>query len=291
MLHIAMATCHRLPKLASEDRLVSEQLRRYGIETSAVVWNDAQAPWDLFDAVIIRSCWDYHYHPADFAAWTTRLEQKRTPLWNPAALVRWNMDKTYLRDLQRAGIPIVPTVWLAQGAPADLAAILQERDWAQAVVKPSIAATAFGAWRTNRDHAETDQNRLDLLLEQSGVLVQPFVESVCTHGEWSLIFLGGNFSHAVLKQAQSGDFRVQDDFGGSVLVTPPAPALIAQAKRVVDTLVEAWLYARVDGVVVDDTFLLMELELIEPSLFLDSAAHAVERFAQVIANTCLRLSH
>ncbi|MCG8351222.1 MAG: hypothetical protein MI924_25910 [Chloroflexales bacterium] len=99
MPHIAMATDHKLPRLAAEDRLVSEQLRQYGIEMSAVVWNDLQARWKLFDVVIIRSCWDYHYHPADFAAWVTRLEQKHTPLWNPAALVRWNMDKTYLRDL------------------------------------------------------------------------------------------------------------------------------------------------------------------------------------------------
>jgi hypothetical protein len=279
---IAFVTCEARSNLTQEDRQVCDILRDYGITTSAAVWNGVDVHWQAFDAVIIRTCWDYHLHPAEFAAWLARLEQCGVPLWNPAPLVRWNMDKTYLRDLQQSGLPIVPTVWLNREDHVNLAQLLCEQGWAQAVVKPAIAATAFETWRTNTIQATSDQARLDSMLARGGVLVQPFVEQICDEGEWSFIFIDGTYSHAVLKRPAPGDFRSQDDFGGSVLVTPPAPALIAQAERVVAHICGLWLYARVDGIVAEGTFLLMELELIEPFLFLTSNVQAAERFAQAI---------
>lgn len=277
-MRVALVTYAGLPQLAADDRLLQRALRERGHRADAVVWDDPDAAWQAYDLIVVRSCWDYHLRPDVFLGWIARLEQLGAPLLNPPALLRWNLNKRYLLDLAARGVPVVPTVYLERGTTADLAALLAERGWGEAVVKPAIAATAFHTWRTSA--AAGEQKRFAALLAERSMLVQPLMPQIAD-GEWSLLCFGGTYNHAVLKRPAPGDFRSQDDFGGTVEPREPPPGLVAQSMTVLAQLDTPWLYARVDGLLVDGVFTLMELELIEPSLFLDVAPTAAEQLAVV----------
>jgi glutathione synthase/RimK-type ligase-like ATP-grasp enzyme len=285
MRTIAFVTASKIPNLTADERLVVDVLKQRGVEVHAAVWNDPNLDWRAFDCAVVRSCWDYHHRPQAFARWLTLMEQQDVPLWNRPHTLRWNMDKTYLRQLGEQGIPIAPTVWIERGSTVDLEAVLAEQRWTHAVVKPTVSATAFHTWVTAPERARADNALTAEVLERSGLMVQQFVREVTTNGEWSLIFFSKQYSHAVLKRPKQHDFRVQGAFGGTAEAAQPALHLIQQAQRIVNTMVDPLLYARVDGVDVDGTFMLMELELIEPFLFLGTAPFSVQRFADVIMDT------
>lgn len=282
MTTIAFATYREQPNLTASDQLVLPYLHKHQFQTTSVIWDDPRVQWHNYRAVILRSCWDYHLYPRAFADWLTHLEKHQNTVFNPVPLLRWNMHKTYLRDLAKQHVPIPPTQWLERGSVVELAHLLHENDWQEAVVKPSISATAYQTWRVSRTTATEQQSRLDAMLQQADILVQKFVPEVVSAGEWSLIFFNQQYSHAVLKQARHGDFRVQDDFGGIEIVREPPLSLRIQAQHIVSLLPEPLLFARVDGVDVDGKFVLMELELIEPALFLSLHADAPQRFAHAI---------
>ena len=282
MRTVALVTYRELPDLTDDDRLVFDELRRQGIDARAVTWDAHDAQWERFDGVILRSCWDYHFRYEEFSDWIRALEQNGVRLWNPASILRWNMNKEYLKSLRDQGITIAPTIWLTKGSTVNLEEILTEQSWTQAVVKPTISATAFQTWITSPEKAPADEIAVRKMLQRSGVMVQKFVEEVYTAGEWSFIFFLKHYSHAVLKRTREGDFRVQNEFGGSFERAVPATPLVEQAQKIVDAIDEPLLYARVDGIAIGDRFLLMELELIEPALFLGSDPLAPQRFARAI---------
>ncbi len=239
--------------------------------------------WEEFQGVVVRSCWDYHHRLEEFLAWVTRLERAGVPLWNPPAVLRWNSHKGYLRDLAARGVPIVATRWLARGRRVGLAQLLRDERWSDAVVKPAVSASATDTWRTSAATAGADQGRLEELLRAGDVMVQPFIAEVCDPGEWSVIFFGGRFSHAIRKRPAAGDYRVQWEFGGTAAPMAPPPRLVADAEAVMAAVPGRPLYARVDGVERDDRLMLMELELIEPHLFLGWDADATGRLAGALA--------
>jgi len=282
MSTIALVTYRDLPQLTREDQLVCSFLQTLGVETQAVVWDAPDVAWDSYQAVVVRSCWDYHLHPSRFIRWLRYLEHMQVPLWNPIPILQWNLHKTYLRDLQAQGVAIPPTCWLKRSCTAELATILTEQGWKKAVIKPAISATAYQTWRTTHEQARQDQSRFAALVQHSDILVQHFMDPVVAYGEWSFVFFHKQYSHAVLKKAQAGDFRVQDDFGGTVEVVSPGMALIEQAQQIIHCIKGPLLFARVDGIELGGRLVLMELELIEPFLFLESDPHAVERFARAI---------
>lgn len=282
MPRIALATSSKFPNLTSDDRLLFEPLAQRGIHAEPAIWNDAAQNWASFDAVVLRSTWDYHLLPDKFLRWIDSLAELHVPLWNPHTLVRWNANKTYLRHLDAKAIAIVPTIWPEASDAAPLREKMREHGWTKAVVKPRISATAHRTQLVTVENADGAQSLFDELRTGCGVMIQKFMHSIIAEGEWSLIFFGREFSHAVLKKPASGDFRVQNDFGGTeTLLNPPAHAL--KAAEAILHAVEAALYARVDGVVEDEEFLLMELELIEPALFLSSHPAATAKFADAIA--------
>ncbi|MFI5235478.1 MAG: RimK family alpha-L-glutamate ligase [Gemmatimonadales bacterium] len=227
----------------------------------------------------MRSPWDYFDHQDDFRAWFDRLDRAGVLVENRTHVLRWNLDKVYLREL---GVPLAPTHWVERGTAIDLAAILREEGWERAVVKPTISAGAFNTWVTSPAEAAAHQERLGPLLARSGLIVQRFMPEIQAQGEWSLLFFRKRFSHAVVKRPRSGDFRVQVEHGGSAVPMVPTPALLAQAERVIDAVKEPLLYARVDGLDVDGEFRLMELEVLEPDLFLGHSDGAPERFANAV---------
>jgi glutathione synthase/RimK-type ligase-like ATP-grasp enzyme len=288
MRPIALATCAALPDLTDDDRLLIPALAARGIGAVPAVWDDDAVDWRAFAAVVIRSTWDYHLRQPRFLAWIDRLEALGVPLINPARVLRWNAEKTYLRDLTRAGVPVVPTRWVERDDQTPLAAILRETGWPRAVVKPAIAATAYRTWATDLVSAGADDARFRELIGDGRVLVQPFLEAIAAEGEWSLMFFRGEYAYSVLKTPRAGDFRVQSDFGGQVVTRNAGPALVAQASGVLDAAPfkrSELTYARVDGCVVDGTFVLMELEVLEPGLFLAVGPRGADDFAEAIFHT------
>jgi glutathione synthase/RimK-type ligase-like ATP-grasp enzyme len=282
MPRIALATSSKHHSLTDDERLLLAPLSDRGIQAQPAIWNDPSCDWSRFAAVVIRSRWDYHLQPEKFLRWIAALDSADIPVFNPAPLIRWNANKSYLRDLDAKGLPIVPTYWGDESEPILLQDKLRELGWAQAVVKPRISATAFRTQLVTHDTADSAQPLFDELRRTSGVMVQKFMESISTEGEWSLIFFGGAFSHAILKKPQPGDFRVQNDFGGTSQLTDPPRHILESAAQVLDA-VDPTVYACVDGVVDEGQFRLMELELIEPMLFLADHPQAPNRFAHAIA--------
>lgn len=278
---VALVTCGSIPELNDDDRPLIVELWSLGIAAEPAVWDDPAVDWGRYDAAVIRSAWDYHLTPAAFLAWLSRLEALGLPVWNPAPVVRANLDKSYLKELAAAGVRTAPTEWVKKGARAALEEVLAARGWDEAVVKPSVSASAFRTSRVGRGR-EGGQAALDDVLSHSDALIQPFLPEIESEGEWSFIFLGGEFSHAVLKSPRAGDFRVQKEHGGRAERREPPPGLLIQARDAAVAGPRPCLYARVDGVRRGGELLVVELELIEPFLFLSYAPGAARRFAAAI---------
>ncbi len=282
---IALATASKFADLVADDRLLVDELAARDIRALAAIWNDPAERWVDYDAVVIRSCWDYHLAHDAFLDWIARLEATGVRVMNPPALVRWNAEKTYLRDLSAHGVTVVPTRWVERGDVEPLHAILRDQRWSEVVVKPAISASAHDTWRATASAVITSEGRFRAMVARGRVLVQPYLDVIAAEGEWSLLFYGGAYSHGVLKRPRPGDFRVQVEHGGGSEVREPDDHVIEAAGR---ALTEAErgrsrsLYARVDGCVIDAQFVLMELELIEPDLFLRANPAAPARLAEAL---------
>ncbi|KAA3642776.1 MAG: hypothetical protein DWQ07_19820 [Chloroflexi bacterium] len=278
---IAFATYAKLGETGPDDQPAADALQDMGYTVEAAVWNAQDVEWGQYQAVVIRSCWDYHLHPTQFIEWLQQLEKLSISVLNPPNVLRWNMDKSYLLDMADWGIRVTPTVRLPKSAKVELGDVLATKGWEQAVVKPLISASAHQTWVSD-GAVDEDQGKLEAMLAQEAVLVQPFVPEIQTQGELSLLFFDKQYSHTVLKRPQNGDFRVQAEYGGSTELIQPGEALIAQAQQIVDMIEAPLAYTRVDAVEVDGQLMLMELELIEPYLFLREDPHAAQRFATAI---------
>lgn len=277
---IAIATCADYPELKGDDEILCEALRRRGFEAESVVWDGGKADWGGTDLCLVRSTWDYHDKYAEFIEWTQRVEAA-TALRNPAALIAWNSDKRYLRELAAAGVPTVPTLWVQRGSDLDLTAELASRGWDEVVVKPVVD---LGAKNLHRVRAGEGQQVLAAVLGRQEAMVQPFLPSLEVEGELSLIYIEGAFSHAVRKLPATGDFRVQSIWGGTAAAAEPEPPHEEVAERALAQLDEPPLYARVDLVGdLDGNPALIELELIEPNLYLSTDPGAAERLAAATA--------
>ena len=241
--------------------------------------------WARFASAVIRSTWDYHLEPERYAVWLRRCARDGVNLWNRPATVLENMNKRYLADLAGAGVEVVAMEYLERGQPQSVRAILERRGWHQVVVKPAVSASAFGTWRTSIERADVDQARLDREVAERSLLVQPFVDEIVSQGEWSLVFFGGEYSHAILKRPAAGDFRVQEELGGHAVPAEPPSAVIEQARAILGRVPAPLLYARVDGVERNGRFVLMEVEINEPFLYIGSSPGAAARLADAIVRS------
>jgi glutathione synthase/RimK-type ligase-like ATP-grasp enzyme len=279
---VGLATYGRAPGLAPDDQLLLPALSACGVDAEPVVWSSRGTVWTAFDAVVIRSCWDYHLHGAAFHAWLDRLEESEVVVWNSPALVRWNADKKYLVDLAARGVATIPTRVVSRGRAGDVERIVDEEQWPRFVIKPAVSASGFETYALDAPVDPMARDTIARVVAVGDALVQPFADEVPRDGEYSFTFIDGAYSHATLKRATNGEFRVQTEHGGSVEVVSPPPRLIEDAARVLASLPEMPLYARVDGIARDGVFVLMELELIEPNLFLGFAPGSADRMAQAI---------
>lgn len=264
---VGLVTYAKEPHLTDDDRPLIAELALAGLTGVPVRWDDHTVAWSSFEALIIRSCWDYHVRHDEFVTWLDAIESARVPTFNPVPLVRWNMDKRYLGDLQRHGIAIPETIWLERGDPRSLALLLREAAWSDAIVKPAVSASATDTWKTGERDAAAQEGHFRALTTRSAVLVQRYVAEIATAGEWSLVFIDGTLSHSGLKRPRTGDFRVQKEHGGSVEPASPPASIIQASRAVLDALPVAPLFARIDGVETSSGYVLMEAECIEPDLF------------------------
>ncbi|CAN5723000.1 hypothetical protein BH24ACT15_BH24ACT15_25080 [soil metagenome] len=284
-LHIALATCAAFHELDEDDRLLRPAFDELGVTAQAVVWDDATVRWDQFDAVVLRSTWDYAERHQQFVDWVTGVAGV-TVLLNPAPLVRWNLDKGYLGVLHSGGVPTVPTSYVHPGG------YLHLPDTGQFVLKPAISA---GSRDTARYDAQVDSMRAvghaqRLLNVGRTVMIQPYLHSVDHDGETSLLFIGGEFSHAVRKGPllQLGSHPTEELFAEEE-ITPrdPAPAQLEVALAALSALPPSLgspVYARVDLLQTPRGPVLLELELAEPSLFLTHGAGAANRLARAVCD-------
>jgi glutathione synthase/RimK-type ligase-like ATP-grasp enzyme len=287
---VIFATCQALPDLDPDDRLAAEALERRGITVAPAVWNDPAVDWASPVLCVIRSTWDYHRNAGEFLIWVERVSAVTRTL-NPAPLVRWNSHKSYLRDLESAGIPVVPTEWVRRQEKAELEDVLARRGWREAVVKPAYGAAGDGLLQVNdRVTARTaGQRHLHALLEEQDVLVQPYLNSLKTRHERALVFIEGAYSHAASKPPQTeaiadiSDRRLLEAGAVGELAAVATDAEIDLATRALGAIPKGHLYARVDIVRDNDgNDCIIELELIEPSLFFFADSQAPGRFAHAI---------
>ena len=264
------------------DHLLFEPLAKRGWETTEISWRDSETDWDIFDTVIIRSPWDYQQDPEAFFKVLQRIDNSSALLENSLETVRWNIDKTYLRDLEDHGIEIVPSLWPNSFAKDHPKAFFDALSSDQLIIKPTISAGADNTFWLNCADMNQSRDQLKTLFSHRPFIVQPFMPYILSEGEFSLFYFGNTYSHAILKTPKKDDFRVQEEHGGRLQTIEPEAELKRTAEDILALLDPLPLYTRIDLVrTARNTFALMELELIEPSLYFNMDPKSPERFAKI----------
>jgi glutathione synthase/RimK-type ligase-like ATP-grasp enzyme len=278
---VRLVTCAHLPVPDGDLPLLAAALTQRGLTLDVADWRAETVDWSTAALTIVRSPWDYVDHLDDFLAWAARIDAVST-LWNPLELLRWNTHKAYLLELHGRGAPVVPTVVLLGGSAASLDGICDAQGWNSVVVKPAVASGAKGARRAEVGDADA-QAHLDALLTRGDALVQQFVPTIADEGEWSVVLVNGEVAHALRKRPAAGDYRVQEEWGGSAELVEPSASLVELATRVHAVLPTPSLYARIDIVMISGQWHIMEIEVTEPYLWLELAPQTTDRLADAIA--------
>jgi hypothetical protein len=281
---VAFLTLHDPTGFIIDDELAVLPLARRGIRVETIAWDKPGVDWRRFELVVIRSTWDYHNHAERFLATLEAIEHAGVPLENGSEIARWNMRKTYLRDMAARGIETVPTFWREGLSPGELVPLFEELRSAEGVIKPVTSGTAQGAWRLDAALARGHAPEIEAYYQGRPLMMQPFERGIVEEGEYSMMYFNGTHSHSIMKVPQAGDFRVQEEFGSDIRAITPEPALLAAGDAAIAAVGEKLLYARVDFVRNGDAFRLMELELVEPSLYLRYEPGAADRFADAVAS-------
>lgn len=265
-----------------EDELVMNALKKFNLKVDKKDWNDAVFDWSTTRSVIFRSTWDYFDKFDEFKIWLNKIKNQCF-LINSHEIISWNVDKHYLLDLQNKGIPIPESIFIPKNKSIDLSSLMNKNQWDEIVVKPTISGAAKNTYRLKEEDLSSFQNKWENLISQEDFIIQEFQKQVISKGEVALMVFGGKYTHAVLKQAKKGDFRVQDDFGGSIATYNPDKEMIKLAEKSVQTMSPVPAYARVDVIWNNKSELVVsELELIEPELWFRLNPHAADVLAKYI---------
>ena len=279
MTRFGLVTCRPLPDVQSDDEHLARELRQRGCDVAALPWNGDQAAFAEIDVAVLRSTWDYHQQPQAFDLWLDGLCQQPCKVINDVDLMRWNLHKRYLLDLAERGAP-VPSTRLVDASAAAIASAIRELGVAMAVVKPAVGANGDGLTVVSAGDAAAIERAAAVVAGPA--LVQPLLRDIETVGETSLVFFAGSFSHAVVKRPPSGSILVHEERGGSVAATQLANDVVATARSVVALLPTVPTYARIDMVLAAERSWLMEVEVVEPELFLRCHDRAASRFADAL---------
>jgi hypothetical protein len=283
---VLLATSLALRDLTPDDRLFAVALARRGVMARAAVWDDPEVDWNAH-SVVLRSTWDYFHRPTEFLSWAARVAAGAL-LQNPLPVITWNAHKHYLSALQQRGVPIIDTVFFSRGDSCNLAALAQARSWNDIVIKPAISAAGHETRCFGADERAAAQSHVNRLLAAGDVMVQPYLAPLAALGELSVIFIGGQFSHGIRRRsAFSNDRGMPKD----ARETPSAAAVRCAERVLAAAIIEMGasvttpplLYARVDlAEPSPGEWLLLELELIEPSLFFRQVPEAAEQMAELL---------
>jgi hypothetical protein len=284
MRKVAILTTDHLEEFFVYDRLLQTPLKNLGWELSEVSWHAKNHNWDQYDAVVVRSTWDYQAHCEDFLACLQVIDNSSAVLCNSMSLIEWNISKRYLKELENKGVPIIPTLWADELQEHHFAAAFAKFDCDEIVIKPYISANADGTYRLTP--AQTTEQLSSIMQEYKdrSAMIQPFLTSILEEGEYSLFYFNSQYSHAICKQPAKGDFRVQEEHGGQLTSIEPSRAMFTIAEQTIDALPEEALYARVDIVSLHGELMIIEVELIEPSLYFNMNEASAEFFATVFAS-------
>ena len=279
MTDVVLVTGTDLPVPDEEAPALVTSLRERGVAAELRSWREP-FDWSAAQLTVLRSTWDYMSRWTEFLGWCRDVAAV-TRLVNPLAIVEWNSHKRYLAELARAGVPVVPTTVVPEGSPVAVQRAALAAHDGTVVVKPAVGGGARGAMRAQSDAPELVQH-LAVWDRRGDVLVQPYVSSIATSGETSLLYFAGRFSHAVRKVPVNGDYRVQQQYGASTAPWQPDAAELAVAEASLAAAPAPVTYARVDLVDLDGQPALMELELIEPFLFLEYDPPSADRFIDAV---------
>ena len=265
-----------------EQELLKSSLEAQGLKVNVTFWDNPSYEWQKTKSVLFRTVWDYFERFDEFWEWLEQVKTK-TKLINSYELIKWNIDKHYLRDLKNNGIQVVPTYFADRGNNICLQEIANLNDWKHIVIKPAISASAFNTYKITNDEIEQKEQLFHELLQTHDMLVQPFFSTISEFGEASLMVFDGKFTHAILKKAKPGDFRVQDDFGGTVHDYKPTEKEIKFAEKVFQSCISMPIYGRVDIVWDSNKHIyLSELEIIEPELWIRNRPESANKIAEAV---------
>jgi hypothetical protein len=265
-----------------EDKILSGILSELDIPNEIIPWSAPDEDWSRFSTLLIKSVWDYFDFYPEFLKWINHVESLNITVLNGLKQILWNSSKTYLLEIQAEGFPVIAGILLEKGSKFDgknLSETLGSDIW---VVKPLVSGGAKNTIKIHAAEWESQQEKINELLQTESYLIQPFIKEVAETGEYSLLFFNGKFSHAVLKTPAPNDFRVQHYYGGTIATLSPTAAMLASCQALVDEFASDSLYVRVDGVEISGVFHLMELEMIEPYLFLALDEKAIPNYKKAL---------
>lgn len=283
MRKVALITYSDQSRLNNSDKLLVKPFYKHGFIIDAIPWDKKDVIWNSYEIVILRSSWDYHYRIPEFITWLEYLNEKRVNLWNPIKIIKWNMNKKYLLDLEKKGVLIIPTLILNKDTIKSVKNSINNKKWKEIIIKPVYGASAYKISKITRDPSTRSFYSLvrdDMMNDD--LLVQPFIREITTIGEFSFIFFNKKFSHAIHKKPKRNEFRSQPEFGGSEALYQPTIQQISQAQKILHLVDSPLIYARVDGLIIKNKFILMELELIEPYLYFEKKGGSAEKFVESV---------
>ena len=267
-----------------ENQILSDILTELNISHEIVIWSDHSVNWNRFSLLLFKSTWDYFDFYPEFLAWLDDITKLGIPTLNNLDVILWNSSKKYLLEIESKGFPVISGMILEKGSDIsqdEIATKIKSETW---VIKPLVSGGAKKTLKLDRKNWDTHADKIqDWVIEES-FLVQPFISEVEEIGEYSLVFFNGKFSHAVLKTPLKNDFRVQHYFGGTIKSIVPSASMLASCQELVQEFAKDCLYVRVDGVEIAGIFYLMELELIEPYLFLAVSDQAINNYKNALAD-------
>lgn len=285
--HCVILTMDCLDDFEVYDDLIDEPLQKLGWQTHTISWKAENIDWNKYDAVVIRSPWDYQDHADDFLKVLSNIEASSAHLENSLSIIEWNIDKIYLKSLEEIHINIVPTLWENDISVESVNRFFNYFDTDQLVIKPRISANADNTFWLTKNNIENHLAELTTVFTNESFMVQPFMESVINEGEFSLFYFNGTLSHTMLKTPKNNDFRVQEEHGGRLTTVEPEAELLTEAENTLAAIAKIHnmpLYARLDYVRDQTSFALMEAELIEPSLYFNMDPKSPARFAQAFVD-------
>jgi glutathione synthase/RimK-type ligase-like ATP-grasp enzyme len=285
-MKFCLVTCESLrnynTNVVNEDELLFDFLKEKNIDIEFEIWSNKSVRWESYDYLLIKSPWDYFDRYSEFLTWLKMLDKLQVKVLNSTSIIKWNSDKIYLQEMGDKGVKIIPTMWLNKGDYFDTRACMKSLGTDVVVFKPRVGGGAKNTFIIDKYSSSEKIMACNYLLRTENYMVQPFMEEIQTQGEWSFVYFNGKFSHSLLKSAAANDFRVQHYHGGKIHSLPPPQNLLNQANQIIENFGKDCLYARVDGIEKNNELWLMELELIEPMLFLFTHDESFENYRKAL---------